>query len=1420
MSRRRRSSAQPGRVLKRKRLYLMIGAAAAVTALAAAVYTVQLSRQVPNLLRLARQAAGNKDHAAAVPLYERYVRFRPEDATGNAELAATYENHARDLSATRPREALQAFNQATASYEAALSIDSARHDDRRNLAKLYLGLQKFTVAQTHIQQLLAEPSLQSDPELWVLLSACERKSPEMAAKHLRKALDTGVADLDTYTRLAYLLRKEVNSPEAHAEADEVMRRLVTKDRPNDLNARLARAKYFAETNRRADAQEDIRHAYEKIPGGADSTDVVLAHAGTVASEDLNEARDILRKGLAAKPDHPQLALGLAEVESRAGNKVEAGRLLHDLTGKLTDADPLLAEAADRLLDLGDAPAAERVAGRLAGPLKPLAGYLTGRAKLVSGDWPAALPLLTQAVTVVATAPDVPRRQATLMKALLALAACHGLANDPARQAEAYSRAVDIDRSSVPAHLGLADALVKLNRTDEANKILAVLAPTSATARASRAKLKLAEAARKPASDLRRFDDFWATVGKAGPYPPEVAPAVANAYVLQGDSDQAVKLLERAVEERPTGPVYVTLAGLKGAKSVEAGLAVLTDAEKALGLSVDLILARAVLMARDPATPPKGIANLAVAGQLPPADRLKLLVGLGELLLARGKGGDGVPLLQTAAREHPFDLGSRLMLFEWAVATGDTKLRDGAVEDVRKLDGADGAITAVVEVSRDLRSTPKPSAAQLRGWGDRLRDAQPKRDYWGRIPYLLGVLARAEGRTDDALDLFQAAIAKGERSEPLVRETVRLLMARDRYPQAMALLADLRAGSGLPAELDRQYQLLEAVASGDPARSLAWVRSKEAAASKNYQDHLLRGLVLAQAGKTDEAQHAFLTAQNLAPYAPEVYVTRVRGLIAAGLSADALRPVIDTAAANLATAKPTGPAAVPLALGQMLELIGDTRRAADEFRKAREADPADVAPARSLFELLRRGNDPAAAPLLEELIRTGKPDVARWARRTRAAQLADRSLQTLPEAIRLIDDNLADRPTLDDQRAKALLLARDPLRRKAAVQEIQDSLTRGPLSPDHSYRLALLYQRAGDPERAEQTLRSATQAGLLANPTHLALLAQLQLARHDPAAARMTVDRIKLLAPGQPVAVLSEARLLADSGREADLATAAKVVLALPVGEPPVARARTLGRELELLGCFPQAEELYAAVANGPDDKPTAHALLAEFLARRGRTMEAVKLTLSKQHDCPPVVTARLLAMALKANPEAGVPPGLKAAWNGAADQAEQFLAAQVVKEPKNADLLVALAEVSDARGKYTAAIDTYRKALDADQKALRPVVQNNLSALRALADRDGTDATLKLINEAIRELGPEPSLLDTRALVQLAAENYPAAVADLDAAAGATASPAFHFHLARTHAKRNAPADRDRALALAKKHGLKKESLHPLEWPEFDRLSK
>ncbi len=1412
---RRRSPLQPNRMLKRRRLLVILGVSVGVAILAGLAYAVQTNRQAPNFLRLARAAAEEREYAISVKFYEQYLGYQPGNAEIMGELAGVYEDQARS-SLARPGEAKRLFDEATREYERALAYDGGRNGDRRKLAKLYIGLQKYGDGRKHVTRLLSATEFKSDPELYELLAACDAHNPAEAARHLRTAVATKTAPVDTYLRLAYLLKRDVNTPESQAEADEVMRQMVTQDRPTDLAARLARARYYLATNRRAEAQADIRFAFEKLPDGRNDPDVVLTHADAVAGVDLNEARSILQAGLANRPNHPTLALGLAEVESRAGKKAEAVQLLTKLAGGLPDTDPALADVADRLFDLAD-PSAAAVAKRATEvpALQPLAGYFDGRAKLSAGDWPAALPLLSKAVNDIANLPPVKRKQGMRLKAQLGVAACYAQAGDVRSELAAFQEAVKIDGASIAARLGVAEALAKLNRPDDAAQVYRGIEQASPTAQLATARAKLADAFRQPPTNPRRFDAFWDRVGKTGPYPPELLPLVANAHLAGGDAAKAEQLLDAAVRTSPTAQAFVALAAVRSAKGVEAAVEVLDAAEKKLGPTPDVRMARAAVLARDPAANAKAIAALADAPALPAADRLRLQEGIGELLLAVGKGSEGVALLKAVVQERPFDLNVRLNLFDWAASNRDTALRDAMLTDIRRIDGPDGVVTTATEVTGELRATENPTHDQIAAMTARLTDAYKRRDTWARLPYLLGVLARKDGRAEEALEQFLAAIERGERSEGLVRDVVGLLVQRQRYSQAVDVLNRLRTSSiGLPPELERQYRLLASLTADNPTDAISRLLSAEAAASKSYQDHLVRGLALARLKQPEDAKKAFDLAESLAPDAVEVYVTRGRGLLAGGGTPADVEAVIGTAEANLKKGKP---AAVPFAVGQLRELQGDVKRADEEYRKAWRANPADAAAPRLLYDLHQRANArPTAVAVLDEAVRTGPADVARWARRTKALTLVDapRGDRAVPDAVRLVQENLAAGQHLDDVRAVAFVQARDPFQRRKAMADLTATAGRGPFPPDDAFRLALLQLQAGDLDAADLALADATRSGLLANPAHLALQARVQCERNDTVGARRTVDRLKLAAPNQPVTVVEEARLLAKTDRT----RATALVRGLPAVGTAAQKTRLLGQILETVGLPDAAETLYTEYAQGKDDPDTAHLPLAECQVRRGKAEAAIKLALDKRAAAPPAATARVLIDALRSRPEGLVPEAQKAAWRATADEVEQFVRTHADRDPKSAEWLACKAEIADARGRYAEAIRLYTAALGQDPKDLRGRLLNNLAGLRAVFDNDGSDDCLRLANEVIAEIGSEPSLLDTRALVRLKAGQLDAAADDLDAARLLSPSAVYPFHQAVVFDKKGATDQRDRAVALARKRGLKKESLHPLEWPDFDRL--
>ncbi|MCU0703760.1 MAG: tetratricopeptide repeat protein [Fimbriiglobus sp.] len=1417
----------PRRVLKTRRLMIVLAVVLGAAGLGTAAYWVQNGRQAPQWLEMARTATNERSFSQAVECYDRYLAYRPKDAAAvRFELAEVYDDYARE-SIARPGDARRLWEKALTTYHLGLADDPERPEQRRKLAKLYLLLNRAEPARKEIELIRKRAEFRDDPELYEMLAACDdgpgKPAKEKVAEHLRAAVKTGKAGVDVYLQLALLLKRDLASPKAQEEAEILMQKLV-QDKPADLPARLARARYHAEFGKRQQAREDIKFAYENIPGGRDNVDVVLAHADAVAADSLDDARRILARGVEAHPNHPYLGMGLAEVDQRAGQPEKARERLAAVFAKLPDGDPLALEVGDRLLDLGGADTAAKAADRLdANPqVAPLATYLRGRVKLAQGDWPTALPLLRQAVVAIDANKTVKRKLPMLHKAYMALGAAYGLANDPERQADAYYRAATADQTSVAARVAWADALAKLGRTADAAKAYADVAPSSPAARVAMANLKLAEDLATPSTGGRRqMLSFRAHVGD-GPYPPELVPLVATALTAEGKTDEAKKLLVTATEgANPAPAAFALLAALEGGKDPAAGLAVLDRAEQKLGPTVDTRLARASLLARQPKPDLDAVAALATADSLPAADRARLQTAIGELLLSLGAGEQGVKVLLAVAGDRRHDLNVRLTLFDWALLKKDAALRDRMLAEIRTLDAdrpaesGGGGIALVAEVMNELADNPRPTPGDVERMAGKLSAAEQRRKGWSRIPRMQGILAGLAERPEEAVRYYEQAVTLGDRSEPLVRELVRLHFRKERYADARRVLEAARRSGDLSPELEQQYQVLLTVAGGNPSQTIERAISPRMRESTSYQDHVLRAQVLARLGREADARQALDTALKLAPASPDVLVVKVRVLLMLGVPADQLRPEIEAAAAILKKGNPNNPAAAPLALGQMWEAVGDTAAAVTQYTAAMTAAPADRDAPALLLAVYRRTNNSTAADALLSRLATGPDrDLRLWAKRQQAAALTagPDGLRNVPLAVKLLDENIAEADRPEDHRARAFARCADPRERKAGLEELKKTRDREPLPAADTFRLANILVEGAELAEAERELSVATAGGLLADPSHLVLLAQVQTTRGDLTAATRSLDRLKVIAPKRPDVLLAEARLLAKS----DQAKAAQLVRTIPSTGLPLQTAGWL----ETIGCVNDAakeyEEYYARGSAPPAERLTA---FAGFLARSGRGDRALALLQAEADKLKPEEAAALMVAAVLGRPEATVPAAQKAEWAKAVDRVVKFVEEKGGAKPAGQWLLWQ-AELADARGDLAKAIrlyDTARGQFPAGTRE-RAVAQNNWVVLRVLDTREGTDERLREINEVIAEVGPQPFALDTRGLVFFWMGKPSEAATDFEAAAAFAASPANLFHLAQCYRKLNRDADAAAALDRAKLLGLKKESLHPREARDYDAV--
>jgi tetratricopeptide (TPR) repeat protein len=165
-------------------------------------------------------------------------------------------------------------------------------------------------------------------------------------------------------------------------------------------------------------------------------------------------------------------------------------------------------------------------------------------------------------------------------------------------------------------------------------------------------------------------------------------------------------------------------------------------------------------------------------------------------------------------------------------------------------------------------------------------------------------------------------------------------------------------------------------------------------------------------------------------------------------------------------------------------------------------------------------------------------------------------------------------------------------------------------------------------------------------------------------------------------------------------------------------------------------------------------------------------------------------------------------------------ARELTTEPVRLNML--MAEMYDLEGRYDEVIKVYREILT-DPKIgpqMKAIVQNNLAFVLAAVNptpERGAEAQ-KLIEEAIRVLGPTSDILDTRAITFLAQGKVDQAAADLRAAVDDKPTAAKYYHLAQVE-KQKGNLDAARA-AIAKAQELHGEHnpFTPAERKGYEQL--
>jgi len=993
MGRSRRSSRRSSRrILKSKRLLLVLGVLLFTSGSAYGIHRVQIQRQATNLLEVARAAKAEGDWTKAADFYKQYTNYRMKDAEGFSEYAAVLEQ----LVMANQRK----WNVAATAYEKVLNIDPDRHADRKKVAVYYLRFGRWGAARPHLDALVKSgvPEYQNDPELYEMLAQCDsaERKPADVVRHLQQAVATNKAKPATYSELANLLRLNPNSA---LEADHVLNQLVAA-RPKDLEARLARARYRVRYGDRTGAIEDLRVAYSEIPGGDANIEIILQHAELLAETDRDAARKVIEAGLVLHPENTSLKLGLAELLTRSGSKPASAKILREAVAKLLDSDPQLLTIGDRLFELGETEVVLGIAKRMesdsSGAL--LAKYLLGRVAVKRGDWPSAIPALESAI------PALGNRYDLLFKARMVLGESYATAGDLQRQEMNFALACALNPRSASANLAWANALVQLDRNAEAAEIYRAW-KTVPEARTALALMKFREILGQP-EEVRNWAEFEALLGPLDQLEPALEVAYAESLVWQNQAFAAERVLASAVDRDPqrTG-AWIAMAELVAFTDLDAAWATLDAAEKTAGVTADVRLAKAQLLAIT-GSPIEPILQLADAlGNLPANERIRLGKGIGSILASTGRTNEALALLQKTVAEQPYDLEGRYSLFDYALRSGAIPLAEAAFAEIQKLDGESGPVTTAAGFARDISRSGWLTPEQLSVWKLRIEAALQRRANWGRLQAIAGDIASLENRHGDALKHYLRAIELHDANPAILRRVAELLMEQQRYTELAALFGKPSIRTQLNLELLRQYELAKAAAGLVPREAaLAKVRQPTLALSQRFREQLARASVFLRYGEQEEALDALRFAKALNDASPQVRVAIVRLLAQSG-QLDAARKEVAEAEKRLRDPrlKFENPAEVPAALGLCKELVGDSAGAIAQYTTAAEAKPGDPQGWKTLYAAYRKAKLPGEADaLLARLATSPSAEIARWARGEQLSGFVDslvNRVRLAPTAVR-------------------------------------------------------------------------------------------------------------------------------------------------------------------------------------------------------------------------------------------------------------------------------------------------------------------------------------------------------------------------------------------------------------------------------------
>jgi cellulose synthase operon protein C len=1352
----------------------------------ALAHQLQTSRLGQALLWQADKAEKENRPDHAVKHLGRYLEFQPDDLEQRVRLGKLLAGDQLRASSKNRERALFVLEQV-------LARDSAHHDLRPLVVKLALELKRWKVAEEHLQ--ILRKAAPEDGKVAALMAQWHEAQNQLADAEtwFGKAARLAPGDVDSYLRQAELMQKRLRKGKASARlrpVEDIYDALISNN-PKSVQAYLARWRYRQKCGAPAEALLDLKKARELAP---DNVEVLLASAAFAESvKQFDEARTELQRGLKLYPTEVRLYEAIAWLEIQDDQRGAGLDYVRQAlkTAKGETRQELLWSFANLLLDGRDLDEAQTIIAQMrkAGVNPAALSYLQGRILVCKGQWSEAARLLERTRPLLETSPQVTRQLD------LFLGQCYEQLNDPAQQLTAYNRVLATDADSGPARMGAAAALGALGRTGEAlaeYRQLVGQTNAPAGARVELARLVLLE-------QLQSAEKDWQKVAKALNEAQEVLPDSAEVVLLRVESlaaqnkwDAAAVLLADARQRNPERVEYRTaLAGLalRQGQSAEAQR-LLDETEKETGDGLLLRLARARFLGtlpRQQAAP--GLTKLASGiDRFSPQERSRLLSSLADVWLRLGDFRAAEAIWTALAKEprHANDLNLRLLLFDLCLRNDDAPGMNRIMEEIQRIEGADGPLARYSQAARLLWRAGRGQKVDLEEARQHLDFVAAARPTWPAVQLARAEIDLLRGNDDQAIADYRRAMELGQRSPRVIRKLVELLYKKQRYAEADQEIRRLQKQTLIAADMQRLAADLS-LRNQDPSRAVELATAAVAKDSKDFRDHLWLGQILAASGKqADEAEAELRQAVAMAPEAAETWVALVRLLALLDRRIEAEKVLAE------AIAK-VPPRRLGLALGQCQEALGDFDEAQKAYQQALNAAPEDNNMLRGVATFyLRHGRHAEAQPLLRQMLeikpRQPESEVV-WARHNMALVLAATATGNYPQflqALAMVDltidktGKVVETSTAEagpvDLRSRAHVLAQQPQRaqRKKAIA-LLETLQRGQwLNADDQFLLARLYNADNNWPKARALFRDLVST-VNQSPLYLMAFGEGLIANRDFADAATCIAKLEQL----------------EKSNKAEPGSYGTVQL------------RALA--LEANGQPDQAVALIREYVRRPTAKPDEFMVLVRYLEKQKRVTEALDVCEQALTKNPAEQVAAAAVVVLRS----GKPDDKQCS------RVEGWITKALATSPRSVVLKLYLADLQEIRGRYQDVAATYRAILE--QEPMNVAALNNQAWMLAQLDDKTADA-LGLINRAVELMGPEPALLDTRAVVQMKLGRPELAIGDLERVSTESPTAGRWFHLACAYQQAHNSDAARRAFRKARELGLDRTQLHPLESQAWGRV--